>query len=146
MALIVTLLVAPASPAAARSDMSKLDVSPHTPSVGATVAISGKGFGAREQVRVTTKAGLLADTESDASGSIALLVRLPTEMTGPQDVVASGRRKDGSMATLSGRFVVRASAVPGTHDHSLPIESGGLAFLVVVVLFLIGRRQRADAR
>jgi MYXO-CTERM domain-containing protein len=126
--------------------MGKLDVSPHTPTVGGTVTIGGTGFGARVPVRVTTKSGLLADTESDASGSIALLVRLPTGMTGPQDVTASGRSKDNSTARLSGRFVVKATALPGTADHSLPIVAGGLALLVVVVLFLVRRRQRANAR
>lgn len=127
------------------SPSGPLTVSTITPGPGDEVAVSGDGFAAGTEVRVTLESDpvLLATVTTDQTGAFAVRVTIPSDVSGAHQLVATGLDPSGSVRALVTAITILSAPRTDTVDPTTgPLRSSdgivlGLAGLAIVGLTLV---------
>jgi hypothetical protein len=137
-----------------------LTVSDTTPEQGQTITVSGSGYEARTDIRITIQShlSLLANDETDATGAFSTAVLIPASAElGAHTLSATGDGASGGTRVLTAAITVVAPAGSGggggggrglpTTGSALPLASGAVGTALLAagsVLHGWSRRRRSD--
>ncbi len=108
---------------------------------------TGFGFDVPVQIAIQSEPMRLADTVSDESGAISLVVKMPAGFLGQHTLTATGATTDGKTLVLSASVNIggAAGALARTGTNSVTVGEVGVATVIVGGLLLLARRRRAAA-
>lgn len=148
------VVFAAASDAAPYISQPTLSVSTQNPTEGASLGVSGAGYGANEQVNLTLQSATynLGSAMTDGSGSFSTTVTLPAGVTGTHTIVGVG----ATYADVASVGIVISAAtggggggggggLPNTGAAVMGLGGVGVALLLGGGLMLLAGKRRKVA-
>jgi LPXTG-motif cell wall-anchored protein len=111
-----------------------ISVSDQNPEQGASLTVTGSGFGASENVAIRVGGINLATARTDASGAFTQSITLPSDLTGTQTVTGVGQT---SGATASATITISATKAAGG-GGGLPNTGAAILGTSLVAVVLLG--------